>query len=152
LIATARAAVRDRLRHFGTHPNRFGLIHADLGFENVLVKPDGTTVVIDFDDCGRSWYLYELASALYPHEASESFIARRDMLVDGYRQVRSLPEDELAELPTFLMCRRLATLGWTFSRGDTPHAQRQRESRLATTPAAVAGFLEWHAAHPPRSA
>jgi Ser/Thr protein kinase RdoA (MazF antagonist) len=149
VIVAARQAARDRLGRFGASSVRFGLIHSDLGFENVLVDRDGTTVVIDFDDSGPSWYLYELASALYPHEGNPEFPARRDMLIAGYRRVGSLPDADLLELPTFLMCRRLASLGWTFSRADTPHAGRQRERRLATTPVAARRFLEWHAAHPP---
>jgi Ser/Thr protein kinase RdoA (MazF antagonist) len=68
------------------------------------------------------------------------------MLIEGYRGVRPLPDADIAELPTFLMCRRLATLGWTFSRADTPHAQRQRQRRLATTPAAARRFVKWHGA------
>jgi Ser/Thr protein kinase RdoA (MazF antagonist) len=148
-ILTARDAVRERLGRFGTSPDRFGLIHSDLGFENVLVQAGGKTVVIDFDDCGPSWYLYELASVLYPFEGSPEFRVRRDALTAGYRDVRALPDDEIAELTTFLMCRRLSTLGWTFTRGDTPHAQRQRAHRLATTPTAARRFLEWHTAHPP---
>jgi Ser/Thr protein kinase RdoA (MazF antagonist) len=140
--------VRERLERFGTARARFGLIHSDLGFENVLVQTDGRTVVIDFDDCGPSWYVYELASVLYPLEASPEFEARRDMLAAGYRERRALPEGDIAELPTFLMCRRLITLGWTFSRADTEHAQRQRARRLATSPAAARRFLGWHAAHP----
>jgi Ser/Thr protein kinase RdoA (MazF antagonist) len=145
-ILAARDAVRERLVRFGTDRSRFGLIHSDLGFENVLVQRGGRTVVIDFDDCGPSWYLYELASALYPLEGSDGFDARLRTLLSGYRAVRPLPEEELAELPTFLMCRRLATLGWTFSRADTAHAERQRARRLATSPAAARRFLEWHAA------
>jgi Ser/Thr protein kinase RdoA (MazF antagonist) len=147
LILEARTAVRERLERFGTGPARFGLIHADLAFENVLVQPDGNAVVIDFDDSGPSWYLYELATTLFPLEGTSSFRARRDLLTAGYRDVGRLSEDDLAELPTFLMCRRLATLGWTFSRADTPHAQRQRERRLATGPGAARRFLEWHGAH-----
>jgi Ser/Thr protein kinase RdoA (MazF antagonist) len=147
-ILAARDAVRERLARFGTGSERFGLIHADLGFENVLVQPDGRTILIDFDDCGPSWYLYELASVLYPMEASADFHARVEMLIAGYRRVRALSDADLAELPTFLMCRRLTTLGWTFSRPDTPHAQRQRSRRLAASPAAARRFLQWHAASP----
>ncbi|MBV9166448.1 MAG: phosphotransferase [Solirubrobacterales bacterium] len=147
-ILDARAAVRERLQRLGTGPSRFGLIHSDLGFENVLVGPAGHTVVIDFDDSGPGWYLYELASALYPLEGTPGFRARRELLAAGYRDVAPLPDEDVGELPTFLMCRRLATLGWTFSRGDTPHAGRQRAHRLATTPGAVRRFLKWHRAHP----
>lgn len=149
VILAARAVVRERLSKFGTAPARFGLIHTDLGFENVLVKAGGGTVAIDFDDCGPSWFVYELASVMYPLESTPAFGARRDMLTAGYRSARQLPEDDIAELPTFLMCRRLATLGWTFSRADTPHSQRHRARRLATTPAAAQRYLDWHAAHVP---
>jgi Ser/Thr protein kinase RdoA (MazF antagonist) len=140
LILAARSAVRERLRRFGTAPSRFGLIHSDLGFENVLVQGDGSTVLIDFDDCGASWYLYDLASALYPLEGTTSFDPSRELLLEGYGAAAA----EIAELPTFLMCRRLATLGWMFTRAGTPHAERQRARRLATTPAAASRFLEWH--------
>ncbi|MGH2873187.1 MAG: phosphotransferase enzyme family protein, partial [Solirubrobacteraceae bacterium] len=150
VLLSARGAVAERVGLFGTEPERFGLIHTDLGFENVLVQADGSAVVIDFDDCGPSWYLYDIASVLYPLEGSPGFESRRDALTAGYRTRRQLPEDELAELPTFLMCRRLVTLGWTFSRPDTGHARRQRPRRLATSPAAARRFLQWHADHPPR--
>jgi Ser/Thr protein kinase RdoA (MazF antagonist) len=145
LILAARDAVRARLQAFGTGPDRFGMIHSDLGFENVLVGPDGRTVLIDFDDSGNGWYMYDLASVLYPLEGTGALEARRDMLTAGYREVCPLDDADVAELPTFLMARRLTTLGWTFSRADTPHAQRQRERRLASTPAAAREFLAWHA-------
>jgi len=152
LILAARATVRDRLERFGSAPARFGLIHTDLGFENVLVSSDGAAVVIDFDDCGASWCVYELASALYPLQGTPAFDSRRELLAAGYRSITPLSDSDLAELPTFLMCRRLATLGWTFSRSDTPHAQRQRARRLAGSPAAARRFLAWHQADAPASA
>ena len=55
----------------------------------------------------------------------------------------------LAELPTFLMARRIQTLGWVFSRSETAHAQRQREARLRSTPPATREFLAWAGANPP---
>ncbi len=143
LIAASRAAVRRRLAAFGSGPDRFGLIHADLTFDNVLVRADGTTAVLDFDDCGGSWYLFELAVALYPIEDRPDFPARRDALVRGYRSVAALAGDQLAELPTFLMARRLCSLGWMASRSDTDHARRQRPWRLRTTPEAARAYLAW---------
>jgi Ser/Thr protein kinase RdoA (MazF antagonist) len=148
LLARARAVVRDRLTALGTGPDRFGLVHSDLGFENVLIDGSGDAIVIDFDDCGASWYLYEIASVLYPLEGDERFSACRDALVAGYRRSGDLPDALLAELPTFLMARRLATLGWIFSRPDTDHAKRQRPKRLRTSPGAARRFLDWSAGHP----
>lgn len=147
LLIEARDAVRQRLLAFGTGADRFGLVHSDLGFENVLVDADRTTL-IDFDDCGPGWYVYELASVLYPLIDDERFEQSADALVVGYRSSGELADEALAELPTFLMCRRQATLGWTFTRADTAHAQRQRAKRLRTSPGAAARFLDWHTANP----
>jgi Ser/Thr protein kinase RdoA (MazF antagonist) len=142
-LETCRAQVRARLQLIGTSPDRFGLIHGDLGFENVLVMDDGSVAIIDFDDSGDSWYAHEFAVALYPHVGRSGLRERRDALIAGYRRVRELPDGLLAELPTFLMARRIQTLGWVFSRPETAHAQSQRARRLASTPQAMREFLAW---------
>jgi Ser/Thr protein kinase RdoA (MazF antagonist) len=147
-LEDSRAEVRARLARIGTGTERFGLIHSDVGFENVLVCGDGTVVIIDFDDCGYSWYMHDVAVPLYPHEASGGLSERRDALVKGYRRSRELPDQWLAELPTFLMARRIQTLGWAFSRAETAHARRQRPRRLETTPQATRDFLLWARANP----
>jgi Ser/Thr protein kinase RdoA (MazF antagonist) len=148
VLEDCRAEVRGRLEALGVESDRFGLVHADLGFENVLVAEDGTVTIIDFDDSGDSWYLFELASALYPHDRSDGFDERRDALVAGYRHVRELPDELLAELPTFLMARRIQTLGWVFSRPETAHAERQRPRRIQSTPTAMREYLAWAHSHP----
>ena len=57
-----------RLDAFGTGPERFGLIHADLRSANLLVDGERTHV-IDFDDCGLGWFLHDMASTLQLHRA-----------------------------------------------------------------------------------
>jgi Ser/Thr protein kinase RdoA (MazF antagonist) len=148
VLEACRAEVLARLQAIGVESDRYGLIHADLGFENVLVADDGSVTIIDFDDSGDSWYLFELASALYPHDRTEGFGERRDALVAGYRHVRGLPDELLAEMPTFLMARRIQTLGWMFSRSETAHAERQRPRRLESTPPATREYLAWARSHP----
>jgi Ser/Thr protein kinase RdoA (MazF antagonist) len=143
VLEASRAEVRARLDAIGTDSDRFGLIHSDVGFENVLVGVDDMVVIIDFDDSGYSWYMHDLAVPLYPHEGSGGFDERRDALVQGYRSVRELGDESLSELPTFLMARRIQTLGWAFSRAETAHARRQRPRRLQTTPQAARDFLGW---------
>ncbi len=42
---------------------RWGLIHADLRPSNIMIDGADLTV-IDFDDCGFTWFLDDFASAL----------------------------------------------------------------------------------------
>jgi Ser/Thr protein kinase RdoA (MazF antagonist) len=116
--------LRQRLDRFGKSPERFGLIHADLRLANLLVE-NGETKVIDFDDCGFGWYLYDFGTAV-------SFIEHRSDMdeliaswVDGYRRVVPLCEEEENEIPTFIMMRRLLLTAWIASHSDTELAQAQ---------------------------
>ncbi|MGX6448023.1 phosphotransferase enzyme family protein [Patulibacter sp. S7RM1-6] len=143
LLRAARDELADRLGRLGTGPDRYGLVHGDLMFGNVLVGPDGAPSVIDFDDSGESWYALELAVALYPFEGEPAFAARRDALVAGYRAVAPLPDELLRELPALVLARRLATLGWMAARLDTAHARQHRSWRVATTPESIRRFLAW---------
>ncbi len=142
-LDACRGEVGRRLAVFGTGPDRFGLIHGDLGFANVLVSGDGTITIIDFDDSGYGWYAHEFACVLYPLEGTGELGDRRDALVAGYRRVREFPDESLRELPTFLMARRIQTLGWLYSRSETAHAARLRAHRLASTPDATRAYLAW---------
>jgi len=111
-----------RLEAFGKEPDRFGLVHADMRLANLLV--DGPNVgVIDFDDCGFSWYLYDLGSSLSFIEHLPIVPELIDSWKNGYRTVAPLSRDEEAELPTFVMLRRLLLVAWVGSHSAVPEAQ-----------------------------
>jgi len=114
--------LRERLNQYGMSKDRFGLVHGDMRLANLLVQ-DNDVAVIDFDDCGFSWYMYDLGSSL-------SFIENHPLLPDiidawvsGYRTVASLSKEEEAELPTFIMFRRLLLVAWVASHQDTETGQ-----------------------------
>ena len=122
LFARTLALIEKRLEAFGKDNSRFGLVHCDMRLANLLV--DGARVkVIDFDDCGFSWHLYDCATAL-------SFIEHRadvpeliDAWVSGYREIAALPLEDAAEIPTFVMFRRLLLVAWIGSHAETGLAQ-----------------------------
>jgi Ser/Thr protein kinase RdoA (MazF antagonist) len=116
----------ERLAAFGDGPDRFGLIHADMRLANLLVD-NGTVTVIDFDDCGFGWYLYDLGSSLSFIEHYPTVPAMIDSWVTGYRTVAELSAAEEAELPTFVLLRRLLLVAWIGSHADTELAQDMGE-------------------------
>lgn len=121
-LETLDALIGKRLAAYGKGPDRFGLIHADLRLANLLVTPEDTRV-IDFDDAGLGWFLYDIATALSFMEDRDDLDALVDAWVSGYRTTGTLGEADVAEIPTFLMLRRLAILAWIGSHGDTELAR-----------------------------
>lgn len=114
--------IERRLEAFGKGPERYGLIHCDMRLANLLIDGDETKV-IDFDDCGFSWYLYDGATAL-------SFIEHRpdvpeliEAWVKGYRTVAPLSAEDEHEIPTFVMFRRLLLVAWIGSHSETDLAK-----------------------------
>ncbi|MEM7687216.1 MAG: phosphotransferase [Pseudomonadota bacterium] len=122
ILERVETRVRDRLAAFGKDEDRYGLIHADMRLANLLVGPYGTTL-IDFDDCGLGWHLYDFAAAISFIEDSPQIPALKTAWLDGYRSVRPLPDDHAVELDTFIMLRRLALLAWIGSHIDAPEPQ-----------------------------
>ena len=103
--------LRARLRAFGTGPDRYGLVHADTRLANLLVN-DGSVSVIDFDDSGFSWYLYDLGTAVSFFEHEPVVPALVESWLDGYRRVGRLSAEDQAEIWTFIMMRRLLLVAW----------------------------------------
>lgn len=118
--------VRDKLRaeltNLGTAPDRYGLIHADLVFENILTGADGFRV-IDFDDCGYGWHLFDIATSIIFLHGTRHFAMAKEALVTGYRQIRPLTDEHLAWFPLLLMARATTYLGWMHTRSETETAR-----------------------------
>ncbi|MGV0990638.1 MAG: phosphotransferase enzyme family protein [Mycobacterium sp.] len=124
-IQRAADDITSRLTEFGCPPERFGLIHADLRLANLMVDPadpGAGITVIDFDDCGWSWYLADLGAAVSFIEdtpTGERIVA--DWL-SGYLQVSSIPAEDLRLIPAFVMMRRIMLTAWIASHFDADSA------------------------------
>ena len=90
----------------------FGLIHADLVPANVMWT-GANLHLIDFDDGGYGFRLFELATALLKHRREPDYDALQCALLDGYAAVR--PVDTSA-LPLLLALRAATYVGWNITR------------------------------------
>ena len=105
------AAIAARLEAYGQGDDRFGLVHADIRLANLLVD-GGHVRVIDFDDCGFAWFMYDFATTVSFMEDHPRVPELRDAWLDGYRSVAPLDAADEAELDTFVMLRRLLLVAW----------------------------------------
>jgi Ser/Thr protein kinase RdoA (MazF antagonist) len=105
------AAIARRLEAYGQSGERYGLVHADIRLANLLVE-DGHVRVIDFDDCGFAWFMYDFATTVSFVEDHPRVPELREAWVEGYRSVAPLDPADEAELDTFVMLRRLLLVAW----------------------------------------
>lgn len=96
--------------------SNYGLIHGDLWLENILVDSDSKLTMIDFQDCEKHYYVYDLAVPIY--SALEfSFSGGENIrdyersiskaLIDGYEEENDLSSEMLMKLPRFLKLKEL---------------------------------------------
>ncbi len=112
----------ERLDTYGQGQDRYGLVHADMRLANLLIDKDQIKL-IDFDDCGFCWYLYDFAAAISFIEDSPTIPQLKMAWLAGYREIRELSQTDEAEIDTFVMLRRMALTAWIGSHAETPFAQ-----------------------------
>ena len=131
-LEKVEATIRARLDAFGKAPDRFNLIHADMRLANLLADGNRTRL-IDFDDCGWGWFLYDFAAAISFIEDDPRIPDLKSAWVRGYRSVRAMSAEEEAEIDTFVMLRRMALLAWIGSHIEAPEPQELAPGFAATT-------------------
>jgi Ser/Thr protein kinase RdoA (MazF antagonist) len=126
VLERACVALEARLGAYGKGDDRWGLIHADLRLANLLVEDGpagrGRIGVIDFDDCGFGWFMYDFAAAISFIETDPLIPDLQAAWIEGYRTIAPLPAEDAAMLPTFIMLRRLLLTAWIASHAETPTA------------------------------
>jgi Ser/Thr protein kinase RdoA (MazF antagonist) len=110
-LAEVRGALQGRLAA-GLQGVTPAPIHADVLRENVLVAGESLSL-IDFDDSGLGFRLYDLGTVLSQNLYEAAFDDLRAALIEGYRTLRPA-EADLVDL--FTLARTLASVGWTMPR------------------------------------
>lgn len=133
--------IKSQLRQYGRDTATYFLIHADLHAGNLLVHGDDITL-IDFDDCGYSWFLYDLGSFLSRQNENLSSLA--NAWCAGYEMIRPLREQDIAMIPTFILLRRLVRLGWLASHASNDVASQVDTAYVDVTLALTAAYVHAH--------
>lgn len=111
-LRAAREFLRERLMVYADQGGDFGLIHADVLRENILVN-EGSLSLIDFDDAGLGFRLYDLGTVMSQNQAQENRVALRNALIAGYATLRPV---DAKMVDVFTLARCCASVGWTMPR------------------------------------
>lgn len=132
VVERAETAARVALAGIARTPRRWGLIHSDLRPSNVMTH-EGAMTIIDFDDCGYGYFLYDFGAALTFYEHRPEALEMAGNWLDGYRQLTSLGRADLEIAGALSLMRRLTMLGWaTTHRPDALPADLWNENLPGT--------------------
>lgn len=121
IISEAISNIGKELEMFGKGTDRYGLIHADLRLTNLLLQ-ENKVGVIDFDDCGMSWFMHDLAAAISFNEHYAAAPEWVNQWLNGYEKMGHISHEEYKLIPTFIMQRRIQLMAWFGSHAYTDMA------------------------------
>lgn len=117
---------RDVFDRLGQGEDQWGIIHNDYILINChfVRRRNGWNLgVLDFDDLGWGYFLYDLAPLLGNlFDWPDAYGRLRRAFLDGYKSVRPLPADLERHLPVLMAARHAASLTWLAAkqrRGET---------------------------------
>ena len=139
LLQDARIRLREILTAHRCAGGDFGLIHADALRENVFVR-DGAVSLIDFDDGGFGFRLYDLGVAMSQNWDAPNARHLALALLQGYCARRPISAAARALLPAFTTLRALAYCGWVIGRYPPDSAATRDYGARAVAAARI--FLE----------
>ena len=140
VLEAVEERIRARLTAYGKGPDRYNLIHADMRLANLLVSANETRL-IDFDDSGMGWLMYDFAAAISFIEDDPRIPTLKAAWLQGYREVRALADADEAEMDTFVMLRRMALLAWIGSHIEAPEPKKYAPTFAKTTAALGEAYL-----------
>lgn len=142
ILEAAEAKMLRKMAEYGKTADNFGLVHTDLRSSNLLIGEDGAVKVIDFDDCGEGWFLFDMACSFSFEESSPDIEAMVLAYLRGYRSAGGVVSDsELAYLPAMLIARRLMLVAWVEKRKETIWAGFIRDRYVAESREIALAFL-----------
>lgn len=120
VVGTVLELTRRARDELALAPGTEGLVHGDLHQENYLFTGSGIAA-IDFDDCGRAPYVYDLAVTLSEvRHFGDREPALRAALLAGYREVRTLSAAHERLIDAYVAFRFLQLMMYQVEHRDEP--------------------------------
>lgn len=105
-----------KIKNIPKDNSNYGLLHGDLWLENILVDRNLKLSMVDFQDCEKNFYIFDLAVPIYS-AIEYSFVGGGNIIeygrgiakaiIEGYQEENDLPKDMLDKLPLFIKLKEV---------------------------------------------
>jgi Ser/Thr protein kinase RdoA (MazF antagonist) len=108
--------VLSTIKSIPKNDSTYGLIHGDVWLENILVDSNLKLTMVDFQDCEKHFYIFDLAVPIYS-ALEYSFVGNGNILdygrsitkaiIDGYKEENDISMEMLNKLPLFIKLKEV---------------------------------------------
>ncbi len=115
-IRTVAQEILTKIQNIPKDNTNYGLLHGDLWLENVVVDQDLKLSMVDFQDCEKHFYIFDLAVPIYS-AIEYSFVGGGNIVdygrsitkavIEGYEEENVLPKEMLEKLPLFIKLKEV---------------------------------------------
>ncbi|WP_096154100.1 MULTISPECIES: phosphotransferase enzyme family protein [Bacillus] len=94
----------------------YGLLHGDLWLENILVDGNSNLTMVDFQDCEKNFYIFDLAVPIYS-ALEYSYVGNGNIIdygrsitkaiIEGYQEENEISPEMLDKLPLFIKLKEI---------------------------------------------
>ncbi|MES5894049.1 phosphotransferase [Bacillus cereus group sp. RP43] len=116
IIREIASDILTSIKNLSKNPTNYGLIHGDLWLENILVEINSNLTMIDFQDCEKHFYIFDLAVPIYS-AIEYSFAGNGNIvdyvnsitkaILDGYQEENELPKEMIDKFPLFIKLKEI---------------------------------------------
>ncbi|MES2702279.1 MAG: phosphotransferase [Bacteroidota bacterium] len=133
---------------FSKFPLRAGVVHLDIWYDNMNIQDNGTVTLFDFDNCGNGWLIldigYYLMQIFYTEPDKATYEKNKLALIDGYRSVIPVSDQELELIPYAGLAIWIYYLGVQAQRFDNFANIFLSENYIKMMISRVKGWLKIH--------
>lgn len=135
--------LRSPLSKLSSRDDATGLIHADLLAKNIVFR-ERTIAALDFEFCGRGYFLFDLAPLLWQlkGERAADYSELEEAIWTGYTSVRPVADGDRELLEPFIAARQFASIRWLLANLENPAIGEKTPSLIADRCRELEGFLE----------
>jgi Ser/Thr protein kinase RdoA (MazF antagonist) len=129
------------IQELNLHQPQQKRIHSDLIWKNFLFHNNSPSV-IDFDDCARGFFLYDLAPLLLGYLDEDNYSAIKDAVWEGYTSTNPQPEADKEILEALVAARFALSIQWIAANRSNPAISNRADAIITSRIQRLQGYLE----------
>jgi len=125
IIKQAVDKIGELYSHAGSNTSRYGIIHADTNFSNVIVTPEQHPALIDFSFSGFGYYAFDLGICMCEINAEY-----RNIFLNAYQTIKTIDKTDIEIMNSGYILAKLGAYSFLISKPENDEYFKTRITRF----------------------